>query len=219
MGGGHGFSIRVPFCRKLSVDTPMDEDTKEVMKIAAEAALQPVTKVIGDAVGVLGGDRLAELRERQRARRAKRNAETTERAQQLLEERKVKEPSDVNEETVVQLLEAAQDEGRSELKEIWAKLLAAMFDPERSPLFRQEFIGIAKQLEPVDTAILQQIIIPGPQADGRLEWVSRTLHLDTDVVANSFRNLGRLGLSDNEGSPTFKPIASALGRQFLASVK
>jgi hypothetical protein len=54
------------------------------------------------------------------------------------------------------LLEAAIDENRIELKNIWRRLLANAYDPARSTRVRVSFIEIAKRLDPYDAVILQK---------------------------------------------------------------
>jgi hypothetical protein len=45
------------------------------------------------------------------------------------------------------LLEAAAEESREELQDLWARLLAAAMDPGRSGQVRRVFIEIVKQMD------------------------------------------------------------------------
>lgn len=139
----------------------MNDDAKALIEAVAGAALRPMTKLVDDVIGVLGGDALEAVRVRQKARRAARNAETITSAANLLRARGVDQPAQPNEAAVEDLLEAAQDEPREELRKIWAQLLAAMFDPARATLFRREFIDVAKRLEPIDARVLPLLNEPG----------------------------------------------------------
>jgi hypothetical protein len=47
----------------------MDDDSKEVLKVVAGVAMQPAVELIDNVIGVLGGDKLADFRERQREQR------------------------------------------------------------------------------------------------------------------------------------------------------
>jgi len=201
----------------------MDEDAKEILRIGAEVALHPAVKVLDDLIGVLGGDSLSEYREKQKRRRAARNEETIDRTAQILDERKVKKIAEFNDEATVEVLEAAQDEGRQELRELWARLLAASLDPARVTRYRREFIEIAKRLEPVDAEILPFLAEPGQLAPNRRAWVAgRTSRSDDEIVV-SFRSLAVLGLIESpygpNGNHQLQPILSSLGREFLFCVR
>src|SRR5437660_1458996 len=55
----------------------------------------------------------------------------------------------------IPLLRAAYDESRPELQQIWAKLIAAAIDPNRSGQFRLSFIATLKQFDPLDAQVLK----------------------------------------------------------------
>ncbi|MCO6763715.1 DUF4393 domain-containing protein, partial [Streptomyces sp. EL5] len=59
------------------------------------------------------------------------------------------------------ILEAAQDETRDELKELWARLLANAMDATPQKNVRIEFITVLKQLNPLDALILQRLAAVG----------------------------------------------------------
>jgi hypothetical protein len=63
----------------------------------------------------------------------------------------------------VPLIEAAADESREELAELWAKLLAAAADPARKGRVRLEFATTLKQMDPLDAKVLETIYIRFPQ--------------------------------------------------------
>lgn len=199
----------------------MDDDSKEVLKALAEVAFRPATELIDNVIGVLGGDALGDFRELQRARRRQRHADLSDNTIKLLKDRGVKEPVEPNAAAVDELADAAQNEPREELRMLWTQLLAAMFDPMRAPRFRKEFIEIAKQLEPLDAAVLPFLVDTARLDPSRLINVSSRTGADVDAVQNSFRNLRRLELTFemSGGAPQVYPYVTALGRQFLACVR
>lgn len=200
----------------------MDEISKETLKSATEVMLRPAAKVVEDIIGVFGGDRLNEYRARQVERRQRRREEVTDKAKKILVERKVDGPVEPNESAVDDLVHAAENEPRDELQALWAKLLAAMFDPVRATSFRREFIEIAKELEPLDAAILPLLNHDRRLAPTRQEFIANQLNVSRDEVELSFRNLLRLELvSEGVRGATSKDIApftTALGRRFLAAL-
>src|SRR6185437_15652234 len=78
---------------------------------------------IEDAVGLVIGDRLHHARLRNADRLARRTEE-------ILAQRNVK-PEPVSANLAIPLLQAAQDESREKLQELWARLLANAMDPKR----------------------------------------------------------------------------------------
>jgi hypothetical protein len=54
------------------------------------------------------------------------------------------------------LLEAAQQESRTEMQEIWARLLANAMDTDRAADVRPEFVAALQKLQPLDALLLQE---------------------------------------------------------------
>lgn len=190
----------------------MDED--DLVKAGMEVVLRPVTEIAENALGVLGGDYLAELRARQRARLRKRTEE-------ILKQRQVEEPASVSPNDLMPLLASAQNETGDELTELWAKLLAALMDPKRKAAYRREFVDIAKDLEPVDAIVLQKLSGVGRLSPSRQKYLSTTLNVSEDFVQNAFRNLTRLQMVEVLAGHTWEeaPSLTALGRQFLTAIQ
>ncbi|MBT6045849.1 MAG: DUF4393 domain-containing protein [Candidatus Scalindua sp.] len=104
-----------------------------------------------DVVGVVGGDWLRQVRIRNADRLARKTDE-------ILKERGIEENTKpMSPSVALPLLEAAQDETRDELFDIWARLIANGMDPERSSLIRQSIINVVKAFEPLDAVILQKV--------------------------------------------------------------
>jgi hypothetical protein len=117
---------------------------------------------------------------------------------------------------MIPLLEAAQDEGRAELRDIWASLLAAAADPARLGIFRRDFIDIAKQLEPVDAASLNLIQkMTGSHQPSRVAFVAGQLSISTDQVLISFYKLRDLKLVTGFQPDEHHPELDTLGRLFM----
>ena len=121
---------------------------------------------------------------------------------------------------------AAADESREELQEMWAALLAAAANPNKSKAFRLKFIEVVKRLDPIDPLVLKRLGPQGPPyADLRnLDEMARSLGVHQDEVAVSLANLEALGLayrlSSKDDHPNYPLIEStALGRELVRIVE
>jgi len=105
-----------------------------------------VGAIPGDLIGAGGGDWLHEVRVRNRARLEAKTASMLDR----LDKSRLTEPSPS---VVRPLLEAAVDESREQIQDLWARLLAnSMVDC--GSRVRREFFITLKVLEPLDAAVL-----------------------------------------------------------------
>jgi len=100
-----------------------------------------------DLIGFLFGDRLYHWRVRQLAA-------LQGRTERVLKERGVLETVQ-NPSVEIPLLEAAIDEGREELMEIWAKLWASAMDPSRKHFVRASLVDTVRKMEPIDATIFK----------------------------------------------------------------
>ncbi len=171
-----------------------------------------------DLVGVAGGDWLHQVRIRNRA---KLFANT----RRVLEERGVREPfEEISPSIARPLLEAAVDESREELAELWAKLLAAASDPSRKDRVRLSFVTTLRQMDPLDARVLQALydIYPAGfpnQSNGR-DALSEQFRVSMDEVLVSFLNLEKLnclGFSIND-TPKISPMISPTGRLLVEAL-
>jgi Abortive infection alpha len=121
------------------------------------------------------------------------------------------------------LLEAARDESREELQDLWASLLAAASDPARRGQYRTEFVDIVKKMEPIDAAVLEKLVDHAEMRPSRREVIASRLQVTEDEVLLAFRNLAALDLVypkiDNLHVPQQQPYLQALGRQLLKAIK
>jgi hypothetical protein len=168
-----------------------------------------------DLVGYFGGDWL-------KVRRAENAARLIEEARERLRARnQTPEPPSMS--IVMPLLIAAADEDRDELRDIWARLLAAAADPTRAKAFRLRFIETVKQMDPLDAAVLQgaqQLPDVGRLLGSDRNQLVQQLNATSDEIEVSVSNLIRLGLAH---SLTVSPaggdtVTSAFGREFLRAV-
>jgi hypothetical protein len=121
------------------------------------------------------------------------------------------------------LLEAARNEHREELVEIWASLLATAADPARRGIYRAEFVEIARKLDPLDALVLPKVAESGEFDPTKLRVISDRLQAPELHIENSFRNLARLDLAAPPPHQLLnaraQPYLTALGRQFLMAVR
>jgi len=197
-----------------------DEQSKAIQETAkAFQAAVDVLKGVGgflqetagtvpqDVVALLGGDWL-------KVRRAENLARMIEKARERLKARKI-EPEPASLALGLPILIAAADESRDELQDLWARLLAAVADPDRAPSFRIAFIEAAKRMDPLDAAILQEVDKAGRDTLlANPDYVAKRLGVSHDEVAISISNLQKLDLLFIDGVPK----TSALGREFLRAV-
>jgi hypothetical protein len=192
----------------------MNPEEKEILETGLTVVLKPVTDLAETVLGLAGGDLLSEVRKRNRARMA---AKT----KKVLEERGV-EPDEVAPVDMIPLLAAAQDESRDELLEIYARLLAAAADPARRGGARRQFIEIAREMEPIDVAVLEKTRDAGDTRVNptRFAFFAEQLQVPADNVLNAMAALKHLGLLENETNLNAQlfPRLSPLGRQFLAAI-
>ena len=121
----------------------------------------------------------------------------------------------------IPLIGAAQDEGREELIDLWARLLATAFDPVTRAHYRRDFTGIAGALEPIDAICLFKLDSAMTKAwRYRRESLAKAMKQPQDRVDLALRNLARLDLIDlaRLDGTDFQPFVTPLGREFLAAL-
>jgi len=172
-----------------------------------------LTEVVGTApahlVGYyLGSDWL-------RVRRAENLARMIEEAKERLDKWKsARERPSMS--VALPLLIAAADESRDELREIWARLLAAAVDSVRAKSFRIQFIDTASKLDPIDAIILDAAqSVNGPVTGGTTDEWAKRFKIRKDEIEISLQNLSRLQLLSSIGGHY---IVTPLGREFLRAI-
>ncbi len=149
-----------------------------------------------DVIGVIGGDWLRHVRIRNAAK-------LFQRTQEIIDQRGLSGKTiPLSPSIALPLLEAAQDETRDELREMWARLLANGMDPERRNTLRQSIIETVKAFDPLDAVILEKMISTsenGISVSIPLS-VATELNLSKDEMELSFVNLEKLGCVRKTGS-------------------
>lgn len=147
-----------------------------------------LSRVFGDVpediVGILGGDYLHHIRMR--------NVEKlTERTRKILKERGNEEdttPVSLN--IALPLFNAAKDESREELQELWARMLANAMDPNRSSAVRQNIIETVRAFEPIDAKVLETAsTLNKPQQHVMVSRLNESLKAPLFELEVSLRNL------------------------------
>jgi hypothetical protein len=161
-----------------------------------------------DLVGYFGGDWL-------KVRRAENAARVFQKAKARLDARNaVPEPPSIS--LMLPLIIAAADEDRDGLQDIWARLLAAAADPKRAKSFRSQFIEAAKQMDPLDAAVLQGAREKGGGMSGQSQnELAAQLKVRRDEIDVSLDNLTRLNLMLH---PHTQYHVSSFGREFLLAI-
>jgi len=161
-------------------------DESEALKIGMEVALRPLTEVAENAIGILGGDWLTETRIRNRSRLKQRTKE-------ILEDRGISDTAEPSPSIILPLLSAAQDEGRSELLDLWAKLLAAAFDPSRQNRVRRAYMDVLAKFDPFDAILLERFRVSVPTGDAQNKALAEQFRVRENEIAVSAAHLHELG--------------------------
>lgn len=167
-----------------------------------------------DLVGLGGGDWIRECRRRRQDKLARDTEE-------ILRARGVKvTPEAIQLPHLASILKDAQDESRSELQNLWARLLAAALDPGRVDKMRPEYIDVVKQMAPLDALVLQVLREPGGLAPNRRDYCASKYEVSHDEIEVTFRNLTRLDLiaMGGAGPSQINPSVTPYGREFLRLV-
>jgi hypothetical protein len=168
-----------------------------------------------DLVGVAGGAWLHEIHARLRDKLRRRT-------EQILRERDVQDVIELSPNMAVALIAGAQEEGREELMELWARLLANAMDPSLNTV-RHSFIATVKNMDPVDAVVLRYIhekniasVLRGQQEDESkstgVRNITTVIGRRSDEVEVSLRHLQDLLLFDYANNTW---VVNAISREFL----
>jgi hypothetical protein len=128
---------------------------------------------------------------------------------------------DLSPSIAVPLLSAAVDETRSDLQELWARLLANAMDPARAGTIRQRFIEALKQMDPLDALVLRQVYeMPSVMAPTVAAFLAGSLKTREGQIEVSFENLHRVGCMPSMNIPGLlsQPASmhlTAFGRELM----
>lgn len=188
----------------------MEKESKELIGIVVGKMLEPVTDAVQTVFGIVGVDYLKEIR--------KRNADKFARiTEKIIADRNIENATPPPPSILLPLVSAAENEGRDELLEMWARLMAAASDPVKLGVFRRDYIEIAKQLEPVDVLLLQRLsaMSGGVYDPTRLQYIEMQISMHRDQILVAFEKLKALQLIDGTFLHRTSPELTPLGRQFM----
>jgi len=194
--------------------------TQEVAK-AAGKGIDLVEKLgdsrVGQVISGVVAKSLGLLQDWFRHARIRNLVRLEQRTREILEERGV-EPLLIDQVSPVLLspiVQAAADESRSELQDMFASLLAAAMDPARVDEVRQSFVEAVKRMDPLDARILQD-------ADDSLSGhgdmrgqLALGFDVSEDQIQVSFENLCALGLAEFVSSGRRGVHFTAKGRELM----
>jgi hypothetical protein len=144
------------------------------------------------------------------------------RTEQILRERDVQDVIELSPNMAVALIAGAQEEGREELMELWARLLANAMDPSLNTV-RHSFIATVKNMDPVDAVVLRYIhekniasVLRGQQEGENqstgVRNIATVIGRRSDEVEVSLRHLQDLLLFDYANNTW---VVNAISREFL----
>lgn len=164
--------------------------------------------VPSDLVGYFGGDWL-------RLRRIESIAKMMERTHEVLQARGVEYTEPVSLTLALPILRGAADESREELRDLWARLLAAALDPARTGSVRQGFAEAISKMDAIDALVLTSLKEEVVKREGRAG-KAQQLGISFDEIETSIWHLGRLELT----SPytDWETHTTAFGRELLRAV-
>jgi hypothetical protein len=140
--------------------------------------------------------------------------------QRKLERWGVRETQPVSPSVAIPLIRAAYDEGREELQDRWATLIASAMDPARSSRVRLSFIETLRQFDPLDAVVLKTYTeIPGIENnnDNISELIRRVAKSD-DEFWLSVENLQRLNCVPSNSMSPRRILISRYGRALISAV-
>jgi hypothetical protein len=122
---------------------------------------------------------------------------------------------------LIPLLEAAVDEDRDVLRDLWTRLIANAHDPGRRDDVRASLIAVLKRFDPFDAVVLQTLgEVSGEPSPNARDYVKGLTRRSEDEVMVSFANLTEFGcLSTPSSNELWKPIMAPRGRLLLAAVR
>jgi hypothetical protein len=151
---------------------PIDEDTARAIQETAKTVGKGIDAVtqggqyVGRTLGDLPRDLFGIMGDWTFHKRIRRWAGLCDETDRILRARGAENRDQGSPSVAIPLIEAAINEDREVLKDLWAKLLANALDPNRANLVRPSLIELLKQLDPLDALILRQLVtnragIPG----------------------------------------------------------
>jgi Abortive infection alpha len=105
----------------------------------------------------------------------------------------------------IPLIQAAYDESRPDLQELWAALIATAMDPARSDRVRLRFIDTLKQFDPLDALVLRELgdrnAVGKASGSTTTRSLVQTLGRTVDEIRVTVDNLERLRCAYHSNDP------------------
>lgn len=181
---------------------------------------------LADILGDLPKDLVGILGDQVKVYRAVRLDALWKKSKEYLQVNGAVEPESPGLNLVLPILEAAADENREELQDLWARLLAASLHPDRLKLVRLRFIGALKSLDPLDVRMilwLQNYEQAHPLSSsqgtifGQRDTIAKELMVSTDEIEVSTANIILAGFAFRTASNVI--VLTPFGREFLRAVE
>ncbi|TFW56990.1 DUF4393 domain-containing protein [Bradyrhizobium sp. MOS001] len=138
------------------------------------------------------------------------------RVDEILAKRDAKKLKGAPPRIALDILEAAQDETRDELRELWAQLLANAMDEATQSKVRIEFVTVLKQLNPLDALVLQRRTGVGNFINPHQ--LALAQHLETNDTATSILYLLDLKCVEQAPNGTYAYKTSPRGIALLKAL-
>ncbi|MDR3500918.1 MAG: Abi-alpha family protein [Parvibaculum sp.] len=171
-----------------------------------------------DLIGFFGADALHAYRTRRQIERAENLTEVVKKVHTRLTARGVESSKPIPLAIGGPILEAAADEGRAELQDLWARLLATAMDPGRSDTMRMEFIETVKQMNPIDAAVLEKLGGANYSPNAR-DFIASQLKCSSDRIEVSISHLTGLGCAAAHLSTPENAYPTAYGRELKRALQ
>lgn len=201
---------------------PGQELIKAMASEVAKGTVAPFARMWSNAINGLIGDRIEEWRDDRIAYRSENASEVGRRAGKILADKNLKVDSTTPPEHLEEILEAGSARSEEELKDLFAKLLAAAVDPNKRKGYRRQFILAVKEMEPIDAQLFPLLEAHTGLAPTRHEYLAGRFQVPLDDVLMSFSNLTRLGALDampGHADRSLYPCLSAFGRSLLRFIR
>lgn len=208
---------------------PIDPDSAHAIEETAKAAGKAIDaavragKYVGEVLGDLPHDLVGIMGDWVKHKRARRWAELSADTERILRQRGIENREDVSPSVAIPLIAGAINEDRDVLKQLWAKLLAAAMDPNRANLVTPSLIDVLKQMDPLDTLVLQPLVtsrdsLPSVPGNDLAESLAKRLEATRDETYWSLEHLYELGCLAQSPNTLPRPGVSSRGRLLIRAV-
>lgn len=178
---------------------------------------------VGSVLGDLPHDLVGFVGDWVKHKRIRRWAGLQAETDKILQARGIGNREEVSPSVAIPLIEAAINEDREVLKQLWAKLLANALDPSRTHFVRVSLIELLKQFDPLDALVLRELTDPKfnnfiPAGGDLAEALAKHLQVDRDDAHLSLERLFELRCLGAAPNDTPRPPVTSKGRALIRAV-